>query len=656
MTIGKASIGIPRIGIGTLGKIGISESHDNIPSCDQLTFSDIGSTDVSLVINNNNVQSTNTTAAAGQTIVSATNVFRNVESDILVSEITINSQSSTGALAGLVFGEISGLFGGIVLLPGTGTAADGQFFDLNFVPIGGPVQITLPHTIQLILDGSTGQFSFNDGVNTGNCGLVPGISSTDSTFYGFAAPAAGIGEVVDFTANGGFTPLSVTPPASSKFWCELNDAGAPVYEMLELFSTGNAALSNGNRTLSWTTSAGTSSSFTGFASYPVGNTHTFSNETFELEINQIDVESTYGTVKIGMIGGPGLGEIQTTIEFDVISIGSNDAFCDLVVDSSIDNENEKTTGIISRHTLAAGDVITSHFDGSQTRVGYKVGGVKSETVIFDPIPRPPGVVTTFTTLTSAVQSGVTSASNTFSMTYNSNVSDMAITPYPTGFTDYNGGALTTAPEIRNAIILKNGYTGTTDSIAQVDVDVTQKIVTFTGSPSSPTQMRGNCPLFVRKDTGTIAFGMELTTLTTTATIGYQLISEDVVRADSAIQIFSSLGGLVLRTITTTSGAPTTLTTTIKAAYTFSSGDLIYLEIDTDNQTVRAHLDDGAVTTSASIAYDSADSSCMMPRIANDNVPATETAVQTSQFKAADMAASIKAVLAVGAIDLEGTII
>jgi hypothetical protein len=233
---------------------------------------------------------------------------------------------------------------------------------------------------------------------------------------------------------------------------------------------------------------------------------------------------------------------------------------------------------------------------------------------------------------------------------------MAITPYPTGFTDYNGGALTTAPEIRNAIILKNGYTGTTDSIAQVDVDATQKIVTFTGSPSSPTQMRGNCPLFVRKDTGTIAFGMELTTLTTTATIGYQLISEDVVRADSAIQIFSSLGGLVLRTITTTSGAPTTLTTTIKAAYTFSSGDLIYLEIDTDNQTVRAHLDDGAVTTSASIAYDSADSSCMMPRIANDNVPATETAVQTSQFKAADMAASIKAVLAVGAIDLEGTII
>ena len=228
MTISKASIGIPTIGIGALGKIGISESHDNIPSCDQLTFSDIGSTDVSLVINNNNVQSTNTTAAAGQTIVSATNVFRNVESDILVSEITINSQSSTGALAGLVFGEISGLFGGIVLLPGTGTAADGQFFDLNFVPIGGPVQITLPHTIQLILDGSTGQFSFNDGVNTGNCGLVPGISSTDSTFYGFAAPAAGIGEVVDFTANGGFTPLSVTPPASSKFWCELNDAGAPV--------------------------------------------------------------------------------------------------------------------------------------------------------------------------------------------------------------------------------------------------------------------------------------------------------------------------------------------------------------------------------------------------------------------------------------------
>ncbi|MCK5616522.1 hypothetical protein KAR91_82430 [Candidatus Pacearchaeota archaeon] len=625
-------------------------------SCSQLIFADAASSNVTLNINNNNVIATSTTVGQGQAILSATNVFRNLETNELVAEVTINAQSSVGAVAGLAFGQLGPNFGGFILMPGSGAAADGQFFDLTFAPVGPPVQITLPHTIQLRVNGNTGQFSFDDGVNSGNTELIPGINVVDSTIYGVASPASGIGETIEFTANGGFTPLAITQPAGSKLWCELTDAGAGIYELIEFFSSGNAVLNNSNRTMEWTTSAGTSSGMTAVASYPIGNTYTYTNETFELEVNQIDVDSIFGKTKIGMLGGPGLGQIQTTLEFDIIGFGSTDAAFEIIVDTSLDTENAKTTPLISRHTMASTDTIISHFNGAETRLGYKVGGAKAETVIFDPIPRPPGAVTTFTTLASASQSGVTASVNTFRATYNSNIADMAVNPYPTGFTDFDGGPLVTAPEVRSAIILKNGYTGTNDSIAQVDVDVTQKVITFTGSPSSPTQMRGNCPLFVRKGTGTIAFGMELTALTTTATIGYQLLAEDLVRADSAIQVVMSAGDLILRTLTTTGGAPTIQTTTIKAAYTFSAGDLIYLEIDTDNQTVRSHLDDGAVTTSASIAYDSADSSCMMPRIANDNVPATETAVQTSQYKAADMAPSIKAALALGTVDLEGVTI
>lgn len=610
------------------------------------------SSDVSFVFDENKVVVTNTAGTQGQGIVFDPIVLVNAGNNIWVAELTIESLTAlTDGVVGLAFSSPTlSVFEGFILAPGTGTSADGQYLRASDnAPIGSPVQINLEEEILLIFDGNTGDFSLDDGTNQIFISNMPTFNTENATIMGFVAPPTGLGNEAHFKINGGGEPFVNVLPAGAKAWCELPPAPDAIYELLTLQLVGNAQLLNGNRTINWTTSAGTSSAFSGFAAYALGNNHVFNSETFELELDQIDVDSTFGEWEIGILGG--IFQTQLTLEADVINIGSTAAHFEIISDSVADPNFDQSTQVITFHTLAAEDVIACNFDGSEVRLCYEVTGFRAETVFFDPIPIFPGD-TSYTSIVQTGQSGVSSGTNTFQTTYNGKDADMAITTYPDTFMDSFDDPMPTktAPEVKSAVFLRNGVRSVAD--ASFTVDGTGKIMDGFGSFTVVSQMLTTCPVFMRMATGIRVVEVEVTNLTASASIGYTVLLTALNRNDSFILIDVVAGDLSVRL--NILGVQTTAI--IKAAYTYTAGDVISLEVNTAAGTVRGHVNDGAVSSSSPIAFDDQVLATYMAQAGHNSCPTGELFKITSHYKAADMDAGLKAVYAVGAMDLEGTVI
>lgn len=192
--------------------------------CSIVQLSIFFESNASSVITDNNVVVTNTTAAQGTGLYTAVNdVLVNVEDNILVAEITINSLSSmTDGSASLNYGETNfNVNEGFVIEANTGVG-DGiirRISDSSIVLSG--LTLTIPLTAQLITNGSTGDVSYNDGVNSTLLSNIPTIGTIDGTFVTAILPPTGLNETEDVTLNLGSEPMKVTPPPDSKFHCEL---------------------------------------------------------------------------------------------------------------------------------------------------------------------------------------------------------------------------------------------------------------------------------------------------------------------------------------------------------------------------------------------------------------------------------------------------
>ena len=177
----------------------------------------------SFVITDLNYVCTKTSTSDAFGALDCSNINITLGSEITVGEITINSVSNTSEeiRPGLGFGDPFGIFAGFTLKPGTG-AADGQYYDQDGTPVGGAVSITLPHTIQLIVNGNTNQVSFDDGTNSGVLGTYAGLSAqANSSFYPLATNEGSNGSSMDVDVNVGSSAFSITPPAGFKRWCEI---------------------------------------------------------------------------------------------------------------------------------------------------------------------------------------------------------------------------------------------------------------------------------------------------------------------------------------------------------------------------------------------------------------------------------------------------
>lgn len=346
--------------------------------CSLVTLAVFAETLVTSVITDNNIV---TTATDGETqgsgiYTASDDVSINVGADTVVAELTINSISDmTDGSAALIFSTTNFLTGdGFVIEPNTG-AADGiiRRNSDSAVLLSG-LSLTIPYTAQLIVNGDTGDISFNDGVNSTLISNVPTIGSIDGTFSEANLPPSGnIGETIDTTTNLGSAAFAIEPPAQSITWCEAQQ----VSPFCPLISLTNVANSGETATVTGFNIFGQNLGLSDKGSPIIGVDMWESDQVFTHNAGFTSCELTFNSAV-----APGL-QTQMGMRFST----SDDAFLRgltmlfPITDSAAELREATTANILqSEFTVTAGYVIMLTLNNATGELTYQDSGAESGSI------------------------------------------------------------------------------------------------------------------------------------------------------------------------------------------------------------------------------------------------------------------------------------
>lgn len=536
-----------------------------------------------------------------------------------------------------------------------GTGSNGQFKDPNGTPISA-ANIAYPTTpkyklqIEVHEDGSA-TYSDNNGQSgsLSSSGSFTGITSALSTFGDAPATAGGS---VELTLNGGSEamPLPLTDP-TAETWCNLTPVvQVPEYKLFEVNPPDlTVSLSNSDRTINVVSDNINDSDYFYSAGWPVSlipiTQENPNGNTFEFEVNQ-------NTTSIGSL-------LLLVTSQTVLSTQHIMAFSDTSNDKyhmSIDG------GLLMTTPIAAGDVVAMQvFDNgaAASDIGF----------VFAPSGGTPFVLDTFSaraidkfTFAAARTGGFPEAiSNDLSMTFNGKEADYSFSNYRSGSVDYEGDPMPSkvSPYTRVATwydLTFNVNHNTAGMTAIVSGG--GKTLTCTSSTAVMIQARATCSSGIKPNTGVVAAMMGITTADASGTAPEFKLTG---LGNSTIEVghirIVSDGTDIILSIRIHN---TTTDTVIASSTSFSSGDVVSLELDTVALTAKGIYFDGVtVHSTAAVSYDGTGGEAKtlyLPAGGVEDLQIGEFCVLENQNLNTDMNATVKAALTAGAVDVLGNAI
>jgi len=620
---------------------------------------------VTSVISNNDLTTTNLVAAQGVGIYTDPSILFRIGAQKLAFEFTaVAPTGGTDNAFGGLFGQTdlfnpASLIGGMAVNPNTGSG-DGTIDFLNgFTGPGTPVltglSITYPYKAKVVVDGSTGDVSFRDNqvpANSATLGNVAGIGTVFGSIISVILPAQTIGAEQNVTYNLGSSDFEIDFENDALPWCQLDAIIAPeVYELFEFLAQGNATYAD--RVAGWTTSPGVSSNWTGSMGYPFSNTETWSGQIFENETTTYETDSTFSGKTVGGIVGKLFLTDTSSLSLvtkNAAGFGNDDTSLFLSSDQSNPADSDYTNSDFElvRDSLLEADIIlaVALMGNDSCRLCYQT---PSDTVFFDQMAMLSTDAST-SPLLQMVQSGIFGGSPaTYETTYNGTNDDLVIDTYPDSFTSSFGQGIPfkSEPEVKSTRWLNDYFQESAGDAVVLSNGGKTATMNFVTTASS---ILLNCARLVPANTGIKAMTIELGDVSNP---DFVFKMEAINRADSNITISRTGGDLIMEvTILGVTGAPQV----IQASYSPTTGDQIAIEMDTDTGTVTGLLYDGAVKSSSTVAFDAAPLSVYMPRVGNEGSLLTSWSV-LNQFDQNDLpVGGIRAGFSVGAIDILGEII
>lgn len=172
-----------------------------------------------------------TTVATGanpQCFVAADTTFELLGGNTWI-ELTAKSTNSSDIAAGLaVASSLMAAPDVGIVANGFDDAGNGVISDISFTPILTGLTLTLPWTVQLQLNGTTGEVDWEDNQgNSGTFGVIAGLTTNSLYIEGFGgSPVGGVlGDEIVYDLNANYAAAVITPPAGYVGYCDLAPAG-----------------------------------------------------------------------------------------------------------------------------------------------------------------------------------------------------------------------------------------------------------------------------------------------------------------------------------------------------------------------------------------------------------------------------------------------
>jgi len=606
------------------------------------------------------------TASAGQYFADTSPTFNFLlGSDITAAEITLNTVDEIGSGVGIVLGDFPTTGDGIFIIKTSPT----QISLLRASDQSSLLTITLslPYTLQITANGATGDIRYDDGVNSGLIINIPTLATDVLTlFTGGGTAAVNLSEI-DYDFNFGSSAYAITPPVGTKKYCDFTPyVPPPFYGWTDFLSFGDVTYPS-DRVVRILGDGGFSSGASPFFNdRNLAPTTTYTQNVFESEIILFDPEVALNFDKWGILSFD--TNTSVVLEGSMFWFFSNE----FPLSGKQSMQIENTSGPTGSRTydvqirlankitnslgdVLAGKVIDNGANAPTRQIIYKIG---SETVITSEFNTMIEVNYESTSIgMQASIDGTPTVGKGIEVQDNGVEADYVVATYPTGSVDAFGDSMAT----KTAAFTPDAFF---ETFALIDQSFDEGSNVISGSNKISTVLNGASAIgsaytwtsvFLKQDTGIRVIEIELTTLTATATTGYELRLDALNSGDEPggnltyIRMAIVGGDLVLEV----SIIGVSNTELIESSYVPSAGDVWAIEVDTDGNSAIGHLYDGAVSSSSSEAIEDLSYASYVARAGHDAVPVSEGYVMTCQYNKDDMDANLKAVYATGALDLNG---